>query len=139
MLQWLYTYVTKVCSKCFICFFRCILQVCLTGCCICFTHMLQVFYLDVAYVCNESVLSRCYVCLQWFSNVFRCFCKCFRRMLQVFHLSSFCMLQLLHMDVSKVDRLLHIRCAWEAIGDAGPLLGHSLASPTHWGTCSLAR
>jgi hypothetical protein len=26
------------------------LQVCLFGCCICFTHMLQVFYLDVAYV-----------------------------------------------------------------------------------------
>ena len=56
----------------------------------------------------------------------------------MFHLSSFCMLQLLHMDVSKVDRLLHIRCAWEAIGDVGPLLGHSLASPTRWGTCSLA-
>ena len=55
-------------------FFRCMLQVCLSGCCrtgsaestsqiyitqvclsrycICFTHMLQVFYLDVAYVCN---------------------------------------------------------------------------------------
>jgi hypothetical protein len=35
-------------------FFRCMLQVRLSGCCICFTHMLQVFYLDVAYV------------LQWF-------------------------------------------------------------------------
>jgi hypothetical protein len=23
-----------------------------SGCCICFTHMLQVFYLDVTYVCN---------------------------------------------------------------------------------------
>jgi hypothetical protein len=28
------------------------LQVCLSRCCICFTHMLQVFYLHVAYVCN---------------------------------------------------------------------------------------
>jgi hypothetical protein len=28
------------------------LQVCLSGCCICFTHILEVFYLDVAYVCN---------------------------------------------------------------------------------------
>jgi hypothetical protein len=27
-------------------------QVCLSGCCICFTHRLHVFYLDVAYVCN---------------------------------------------------------------------------------------
>jgi hypothetical protein len=25
---------------------------CLSRCCICFTHMLQIFYLDVAYVCN---------------------------------------------------------------------------------------
>jgi hypothetical protein len=33
-----------------------------------FTHMLQVFYLDVACV------------LQWFQVFFRCFCKCFRRM-----------------------------------------------------------
>ena len=31
-------------------FFRCMLQVFLSGCCICFTHMLQVFYLNVAYV-----------------------------------------------------------------------------------------
>ena len=38
---------------------------CLFGCCICFTHVLQVFYLDVA----------------------KCFCKCFRRMFQVFHVS----------------------------------------------------
>ena len=39
-------------------FFRRMLRVCLFGCCICFTHMLQSFYLDVAYV------------LQWFSGVF---------------------------------------------------------------------
>jgi hypothetical protein len=30
-----------------------ILQVCLSGCCICFTYMLHVFYLDVAYGCNS--------------------------------------------------------------------------------------
>jgi hypothetical protein len=34
-----------------------------------------------------SVLFECFVCLQWFSNVFRCFFKCFRSMFQVFHLS----------------------------------------------------
>ena len=45
-------------------------------------------YLDVA-----SVLSGCCVC---FTMVFRCFCKCFRCMFQVFHL-----------DVLKVDRVLH--------------------------------
>jgi hypothetical protein len=30
-------------------FFRRMLQMCLFGCCICFTHMLQVFYLNVAH------------------------------------------------------------------------------------------
>jgi hypothetical protein len=31
-------------------FFRRMLQVFLFGCCICFTHTLQVFYLDITYV-----------------------------------------------------------------------------------------
>ena len=69
-------------------FFIRMFQVCLFGCCICFIHMLQVFYLDVAYV------------LQCFSGGFAsvsdtCL-KCF-----------ICMLQVLHLDVSNVDRLLH--------------------------------
>jgi hypothetical protein len=34
-------------------FFRRMLQVCLSGCSIYFTHMLQVFYLDVTFVCNS--------------------------------------------------------------------------------------
>jgi hypothetical protein len=56
----------------------------------------------------------------------------------------FCTLQLLHLDVSKVDRVLHMGCTWEAadgvddvwggVGDiqggTGPLLVRSLASPT---------
>jgi hypothetical protein len=58
------------------------LLICYKGC----THMLQVFYLyvelqvfylDVAYVCNGFYV---------FSGVFF---KCFRSMFQVFHLSSF--------------------------------------------------
>ena len=75
MLQWLYTYVAKVCFQCFICVFGCMLQVCLSGCSICVTHMLQVFYLDVAYVCNGfrafsgffasvSEVCKCFICLQ---------------------------------------------------------------------------
>jgi hypothetical protein len=39
-------------------FFRCMLQVCLSKYCTCFTHMLHVFYLDVAYI------------LQWFFQAF---------------------------------------------------------------------
>jgi len=54
------------------------------------------------------------------------------------------MLQLLYLDVSKVDRVLHMKFAWEAAGGAGdvgggtgdvsggasPLLEHWLASST---------
>ena len=60
MLQWLYTYVANSYSQCFSAFSN--------VCCKCvyldvayvFTHMLQVFYLDVAYV------------LQWFQVFFKC-------------------------------------------------------------------
>ena len=119
--------------------------------------MLQVFYLDiakvdadVAYTCmlQAYVSSVSYVCLQVFHQdvvyvcngfqmFFRRFCKWFRRLFQVFHLSFF-MLQLLHLDVLKVDRVLHNGCAWKAAGgvgdiqsDAGPLLVRSLVSPMH--------
>jgi hypothetical protein len=61
-------------SLMFYLYFRRMLQVCLSECCTYFTHMLQVFYLDVANVCNV------------FSSVFSYFCKCFRRM--VFKLPS---------------------------------------------------
>jgi hypothetical protein len=54
--------------------------------------MLQVFYLDVASVCNG------------FQEFFRCFCKCFGCIFQVFYLSSFYMLQVLYLNVSIVDR-----------------------------------
>jgi hypothetical protein len=71
-----------------------------------FRCMLQVFFLDVAYVPHKyvaSVLSRCRICLQWLSSVFQVFqicCKsfsCFGRILQVFRL-----------NVAKVDMGLHM-------------------------------
>jgi hypothetical protein len=60
----------------FLLFFRRMLQTCLFGCCICFTHILQLFYLNVAYV------------LQWLFKWFQGFFKCFRHTFQVFYLSS---------------------------------------------------
>jgi hypothetical protein len=84
--------VIHVCCKCvfpmFHLFFRRTLQVCLSRYYICFTHILQVFYMDVAYVCNcfscvfESVSDVCFECSSYFV-----------RMLQMFHL-----------DVLKVGR-----------------------------------
>jgi hypothetical protein len=52
MLQWLHTYVAIVCSQCFICFFRRLMLVCLSGYCIYFTHMLQVFIWMLHMFCN---------------------------------------------------------------------------------------
>ena len=37
----------------YLCFSGRMLQVCLSGCCIYFTHTLHVFYLDIAYICNS--------------------------------------------------------------------------------------
>jgi uncharacterized protein YqgC (DUF456 family) len=85
-----------------------------------FRRILQVFYLDVVYVYIGFLM-----CLQVFQT----------------HVSSvpsifFYMLQVLHLDVSKVNGVLHMGCAWEAAGSAGvvrggmgPLLGRSVASP----------
>jgi hypothetical protein len=101
ILQWLYTYVASVCSKCFIYFpsvhYKCV-------------------YMDVAYV--SRIRCKCFIwMLHMFfndiSSVFRCFCKCFRRMFQVFqmHVSSVSsvftrMLQMFHPDVLKINRML---------------------------------
>jgi hypothetical protein len=57
-------------------FSECMLQLCLSECCICFKHTLHVFYLDVWHMV-AMVLS-----------VLWCFFKCFRSMFQVFQLPS---------------------------------------------------
>jgi hypothetical protein len=75
-----------------------------------------------------------------FVMVFKCFSGVFTSISFVF----FCMLQLLHLDVLKVDRVLHMGYAWEVAGGAndvrggmgdvrgsvGTLLVRSLKSPT---------
>jgi hypothetical protein len=77
-------------------FSRRMLQLCLSGCCICFTHMLHVFYSDIAYGCN-GFSSMFRVCFQVFQKHVSSVTSAFRRMLQP-----------LYLDVSKVDRVLHL-------------------------------
>jgi hypothetical protein len=109
--------------------------------------------LDVAYTCKlqayvssvfgcfirmfASVSSECCICLQWFSYIFQAFSQVFQTFVSSVSFIFFCILQLLHIDVSKIDRVLHMRCAWKVAGNAdniwggaGPLLVRSLASPT---------
>ena len=73
MLQWLYTYISSVCSKCFISFSRHIFASVLSRCCICF-HTCKVFsavFLQVFHTHVSSVSAISYVC-----------CKCFIWMFQ---------------------------------------------------------
>ena len=80
-IDWAVAYVAIVVHACFKLLFS-ILHLFFDVCCKCgyldvayvFTHMLQVFYPDVAYV------------LQWLSSVFMCFLQVFIHMLQVFQL-----------------------------------------------------
>jgi hypothetical protein len=91
--------VVHVCANVSSMFSDLLLQVCLYGYYIRFIHMMQVFYLDIEYVCNSYQVAFVY------------FCKCFRSIFQVFHLSSR-MLRVLHLDVSKIDRVLPmLQCA----------------------------
>jgi hypothetical protein len=90
------TYVANFCPQCFICFSY--------VCCKCvyldvayvFTHMLQVFYLDVVYV------------LQWFFKCFMCFfvsaSTYVSNISSVFRL----MLQVLCLNISKINWVLHL-------------------------------
>ena len=92
---------------------------------------LQVFYLDVAYVCNV------------FQIFFRRFSQVFQTLVSSVLSVFFCMLQLLHLMILKLDWVLHMGYAWEAAGgtddirsdagnirgDTGPLLVRSLVSP----------
>jgi hypothetical protein len=71
------------------------------------TYVLQVFHLDVAYVCNV------------FQNIFEAFSQVFQTLVSSVSSVLFCMSQLLYLDVSKVDQMLHMWCVWEAPGDAG--------------------
>jgi hypothetical protein len=68
-------------------------------CCICFTQMLQVFYLDVAYV------------LQWFASVSD---ACFKYFI--------CLetLQVLYLDISKVDQVLHLPSRFLCLASVSP-------------------
>jgi hypothetical protein len=73
-----------------------------------------------------------------FTVVLKCFFDIFASVSDAcFELSFFYMLQLLYLNVSKVDQVLHMECMWEAAGDShdvrggvGTLPVRSLASPT---------
>jgi hypothetical protein len=83
------------------------------------------------------------------ANVFQAFSQVFQTLVLSISFVFFCML---HLDISKINWTLHMRCAGEAAGGAddvrggvgdvqggvGPLLVRSLTSPMHYTlVCSL--
>jgi len=90
--------------------------------------------------------------------VFKCFSGVFANVfVSSVSFVFFCILQLLYLDISKIDQVLHIECMWEAAcgandrddvrggvgevrGGTGLLLVRSLASPMRYTlVCSSAR
>jgi hypothetical protein len=68
---------------------------------------ISIFYMFYTYV--ASVLSGFCIYLQWFSSVFQVsFASVSEAYFKLFHLSFRRMLQVLHLDISKVDRVLHM-------------------------------
>jgi hypothetical protein len=86
-----------------------------------------------------SASTECCIYLQRFFSVFQTFLQVFQMLVLSVSFVFFCMLQLLHLDVLKVDRVLHMGCMSEAAGCAddfrsgtGPLLVCFLVSPTSY-------
>jgi hypothetical protein len=68
---------------------------------------------------------------KYFSGIFATVSDaCFKCFMCLF----FCMLQLLHLDVSKVDRVLHMRCMWEAAGKQMTFGAAWVTSEAAWAT-----
>jgi hypothetical protein len=79
--------------------------------------MLLVFYQDVAYVCN----------------VFQVFFQVFQTHISSVSSIFFFMLQMLYLDVSKVDWALHMICTWKGTGASGLSKGDAGAVGRHPG------
>jgi hypothetical protein len=113
----------------------------------------QMFHLFQTYV--ASILSgrcksrsECCIYLQWFLNVFQAFSQVFQTLVSSVLFVFFYMLQLLYLNVSKVDRFvahgMRVGSDWRCRGDvvdvqsgtsdvrggAGRLLVRSLTNPT---------
>jgi hypothetical protein len=114
-----------------------------------YTCMLQAYVLSVfrCFICVfASVSSRCCIYLQWFSNVFQAFSQVFQTLVSSILSFFFYMLQLLHVNVSNVDQVLHMGRVWEAASDVDDVRGgmddvrggtrqllvRSFASSTRW-------
>ena len=142
MLQWLYTYVASVCSKCFIYFFRrmfasvfiwmlhvfhtyvtCILS----GCCIYFAMVFQVF-LQVfqMYVANVSTVLN--LCCKYFIQMFRKQIGC-------------CIFLLVFLLLAQVSPPLldagDVRAAWARVGAWGMgWVSRSSGVESEWAGCA---
>jgi hypothetical protein len=113
------TYVVSVLSECCRSRSECCMSIHVASICFqvfsCVSYIcLQVFHLYIIYICNG------------FSNVFQTFSQMFQTLVSSVSCPFF-MLQLLYLDVSKIDWMLHMRCAWEVANGTGDVQGTTRA------------
>jgi hypothetical protein len=131
MLQVFHTDVAKGGSGCYICCNGCtrMFQASVPNVSFVFhTHVASVFIwmLHMFHTYVTSVLCAYCICLQWFL-FFQVFfasvsVACFK-----FFICFFCMLQVLHLSVPKIDHMLLVGCTWElGEGAGGPRVGRCL-------------
>jgi hypothetical protein len=85
----------------------------LSPCFICFPHVrCKCIYLDVAYV--SHICCKCFIWMLRMAIIFfKCFFRCFLDACFKCFICLFLCCKCLHLNVSKVDRMLHMRCTWE--------------------------
>jgi hypothetical protein len=101
--------VLEVCCQCFIwcCKGRSRCCICCNGC----TRILQAFVPNVSSIFLDVCCKCVYLDVAYFTHMFasvlsEC-CVCFAMVSSVFQMSFRCMLQVLYLNISKVDRMLH--------------------------------
>jgi hypothetical protein len=86
-----------------------------------------------------SVSSGCCMCLAMIFKCFQVFTRVFQTLVSNVSSVFFCMLQLLHVNVSKVDRVLHIGCMREVAGGTSDLWAvwvmSGAARACYWDAC----
>jgi hypothetical protein len=72
------------------------------------TYVAVIWTLHMFYTYVAHILSGCCVCFTWFSSGFQMFLQVFQMHVSSVSSTFRSMLQVLHLDISKVDRVLHL-------------------------------
>jgi hypothetical protein len=95
-----------------------------------FTWMLHIHVANICFKCFQVFHTYVYEYFIWMlhifvmvSNIFEAFPRVFQTFVSNGSLAFFCMLQLLHLNISTIDRTLHMIYAWKIADDVGDGVG----------------